>query len=182
MRPTPTRSVSEALRSQNQVAPNKGDLPPRRGASGYDFDASSDQRSFMVARVSLVVFLIACMLIGGCTSLSEYLQNGLKVGPNYGRPPAPVAQDWIDAADKRVRSDPHDVSAWYTVFKDPVLDSLVCSAYQQNLTLRQAGSRVLQARAQFAIASGNFFPQTQNATGDYTRNAVSTQIANHSNV
>ena len=135
-----------------------------------------------MARMSLVSFLVSCMLIGGCTSLSEYLQNGLKVGPNYGRPPAPVAEDWIDAADKRVRSNPHDVSAWYTVFKDPVLDSLVCSAYQQNLTLREAGSRVLQARAQLAIAAGNFFPQRQDMTGDYTRNAVSTQIANHSNV
>src|SRR5437879_2181388 len=160
MYPTPTRSVSEALRSQNQVAPNKGDLLPRCGASGYDFDAGRRPRSFTVARMSLLVFLIACMLTGGCTSLSEYLQNGFKVGPNYGRPPAPVAPDWIDAADKRVRSDPHDLSAWYTVFKDPVLDSLICSAYQQNLTLREAGSRVLQARAQLAIAAGSFFPPT----------------------
>src|SRR5439155_12234159 len=145
-------------------------------------DAGGRPRSFTVARVSLIVFLIACMLTGGCTSLPEYLQNGLKVGPNYGRPPAPVAPDWIDAADKRVRSDPHDLSAWYTVFKDPVLDSLICSAYQQNLTLREAGSRVLQARAQLAIAAGSFFPQTQDMTGDYTRNAVSTRVANRSNV
>ncbi len=135
-----------------------------------------------MARWSLVVFLIACLLTGGCTSLPEYLQNGLKVGPNYGRPPAPVARDWIDAADKRVRSDSDDLSAWYTVFKDPVLDSLICSAYQQNLTLQEAGSRVLQARDQLAIATGNFFPQTQDMTGDYTRNAVSTRTANHSNV
>jgi len=126
--------------------------------------------------------LIACLLTGGCTSLPEYLQNGLKVGPNYGRPPAPVARDWIDAADKRVRSDSDDLSAWYTVFKDPVLDSLICSAYQQNLTLREAGSRVLQARDQLAIATGNFFPQTQDMTSHYTRNAVSTRTANHSNV
>jgi hypothetical protein len=31
-----------------------------------------------------------------------------------------------------------------------VLDALVCCAYRQNLTLRQAGCRVLQARAQIA--------------------------------
>jgi NodT family efflux transporter outer membrane factor (OMF) lipoprotein len=135
-----------------------------------------------LARWSLVVFLIACMLTGGCTSVQEYLQNGLKVGPNYGRPPAPVAREWIDAADKRVRPDTDDLTAWYTVFKDPVLDSLICSAYQQNLTLQEAGSRVLQARAQLSIAVGAFFPQTQNMTGDYTRNAVSTKVANRSNV
>src|SRR5712691_2342594 len=108
------------------------------------------------------------MLMGGCTSLSEYFQNGLKVGPNYGRPPAPMARDWIDAAGKRVRPDSENLSAWYPAFKNPVLDSIVCSAYQQNLTLREAGSRVLQARAQLAIATGAFFPQRQDMTGDYT--------------
>src|SRR2546429_680049 len=80
---------------------------------------------------------------------------------------APVAPDWIDAADVRVRKDADDLSRWWTVFTDPVLDSLICSAYQQNLTLRQAGMRVLEARAQQGIAVGNFFPQTQHATGDY---------------
>jgi NodT family efflux transporter outer membrane factor (OMF) lipoprotein len=41
---------------------------------------------------------------------------------------------------------------------------------------------VLEARAQQAIAVGNLFPQTQQATGDYTRYAVSTEVANRSNV
>ena len=84
----------------------------------------------------------------GCTTLKEYVDNGFKVGPNYGRPPAPVAQNWIDAADPRVRSESDDLSKWWKVFNDPVLDDLVCSAYLQNLTLRQAGMRVLEARAQ----------------------------------
>ena len=44
-------------------------------------------------------------LVPGCTSISEYVHNGCKVGPNYGRPPAPVEQDWIDAADQRLRED-----------------------------------------------------------------------------
>src|SRR5207302_7382228 len=63
-----------------------------------------------------------------------------------------------------------------------VLDALVCSAYQQNLTLRQAGVQILEARAQQAIAVGNILPQTQQANGDYTRYAASTQVANRSNV
>src|SRR3990167_9863307 len=45
-------------------------------------------------------------------------------------------------------------------------------AYQQNLTLREAGFRVLAARAQFGIAVGNFFPQQQNNTLNYTRQVV----------
>ena len=62
----------------------------------------------------VTVSLLTC----GCTSFSEYVHNGFKVGPNYRPPPAAVAKDWIDAADVRVkRSD--DLSRWWTVFDDP---------------------------------------------------------------
>ncbi len=121
--------------------------------------------------------LLAPLLIGtllsGCTSLTEYLQNGLKVGPNYKTPPASVAPQWIDAADVRVRSDTDDLSQWWKAFNDPVLDDLICHAYHQNLSLREAGFRVLQARAQYGVAVGTFFPQTQNVNGNYTRTATS---------
>ena len=65
-----------------------------------------------------------------------------------------MAADWIDAPDKRLRTGEDDLSQWWKVFNDPILDKLICSAYQQNLTLRQAGFRVLEARAQLAIAAG----------------------------
>jgi NodT family efflux transporter outer membrane factor (OMF) lipoprotein len=45
-------------------------------------------------------------------------------------------------------------------------------ASRQNLTLREAGFRILQSRAQLGIAVGEFFPQQQNATGSYTRFGV----------
>src|SRR5262249_52550999 len=128
----------------------------------------------------LAGLLLLAVPLSGCTPLREYIRNGFKVGPNYGRPPAPVAQDWIDAADARVRKDSDGRRRWWTVLHDPGLHALVCDAYRQNLTLRQAGFRVLQARAQLGIAIGNFFPQTQQMTGDYTRNAISTEVANRS--
>ena len=112
-------------------------------------------------------------LLSGCTSLSDYLHNGLKVGPNYTEQPAPVARQWIDAADIRVRSETDDLSQWWKVFNDPVLDDLVCHAYRQNLTLREAGFRVLQARAHYGVTVGEFFPQSQTASGGYTRTATS---------
>ena len=124
------------------------------------------------------VLIIALVVSCGCTSVSQYIRNGCKVGPNYGRPPAPVSPGWIDAADVRVRTQSDDLTQWWTVFKDPVLNSLICNAYQQNLTLRQAGMRVLQARAQQRIAVGEFFPQRQDMTGAYTRNAESKEVAN----
>jgi NodT family efflux transporter outer membrane factor (OMF) lipoprotein len=124
------------------------------------------------------VFGALALLLGGCTPLKEYIHNGFKVGPNYQRPPAPVAGDWIDAADKRVNHESPDLSRWWEVLNDPVLDSLVQSAYQQNLTLREAGFRVLQSRAALGIAVGNLFPQSQNASGDYQRRAISSEVAN----
>lgn len=69
---------------------------------------------------------------------------------------------------------------WWMVFNDPVLDSLIDSAVTQNLTLREAGFRVLQARAQLGFAQGNLFPQTQTMTGDAFRESISRNAANRS--
>jgi NodT family efflux transporter outer membrane factor (OMF) lipoprotein len=124
--------------------------------------------------------LTAALLIVpvGCTGPLEYIRNGFKVGPNYQKPPAPVAKQWIDADDKRMRSETADLSKWWSIFNDPVLDSLVCYAYRQNLSLRAAGMRVLEARAQLGTDIGNMFPQTLDMTGDYGWHGLSTTTAN----
>src|SRR5215475_4262233 len=102
--------------------------------------------------VVLWLGVLALALLGtGCTSLREFFHNGFKVGPNYERPPAPLAPTWIDSANPQVISAPADFSAWWTAFGDPVLDELVRIAYAQNVTLRVAGTRVLEARAQRSI-------------------------------
>jgi NodT family efflux transporter outer membrane factor (OMF) lipoprotein len=77
-----------------------------------------------------------------------------------------------------VRSQRDDLSKWWVVFNDPALDSLIHCAYQQNLSLRVAAFRVLESRAQMLIDTGNLFPQTQTATGSYTRNVESKEVAN----
>ena len=123
---------------------------------------------------------ICCLalLLCGCTGLREYIHNGFEVGPDYRRPPAPVAERWIDADDVRIRSEKVDDSQWWAVFNDPVLNGLVQTAYQQNLSVREAGFRVLEARAQRAIACGSLFPQQQQAYADYNRNKISKKISN----
>lgn len=115
--------------------------------------------------------------IAGCTSPGEWRRNGFKVGPNYATPTAPTEADWIDVADKRIRRESDEVNRWWKVFRDPTLDGLVCDAYRQNLTLRQAGFKVLEARYQREIAVGNLFPQTQQMNGDYYRFGTSKQTA-----
>jgi NodT family efflux transporter outer membrane factor (OMF) lipoprotein len=126
----------------------------------------------------IALLMIFTLVLCGCTSFRDYIGNGFKVGPNYCRPAAQVAPNWIDAADKRVRRDCDDLSKWWTVFNDPTLNNLICCAYHQNLTLREAGWRVMEARAQLAIAKGEIFPQSQTMTGEYSRNVLSKQTAN----
>jgi len=99
--------------------------------------------------------------------------NGFKVGPNYYRPSAPVADQWIDADNPQVKSEATDYSYWWTVFNDPVMDELVYTAYQQNLPLKIAGLRILEARALRGMAAGSLFPQQQRMTGAFSRNKFS---------
>src|SRR5438105_3375376 len=117
----------------------------------------------------VLVALCGASLISGCVTTGpvDWVRNGFKVGPNYGRPPAPVAEEWIEAKDASVQN--RHLQDWWRVFRDPTLDSLIDTAYDQNLTLRVVGARVLEARAQQAIAVGSIFPQTQQATGQYSR-------------
>jgi NodT family efflux transporter outer membrane factor (OMF) lipoprotein len=131
-------------------------------------------------RVGAVVLLT---LAGGCTGPMEYVRNGFKVGPNYRQPPAPVADRWIDDGIRdpnitQITPAPSDHALWWQVFQDPVLDGLVLEAYRQNLTLRSACLRIVEARALRGIAVGEMFPQSQAAFGDYSRNAVSQNAAN----
>jgi NodT family efflux transporter outer membrane factor (OMF) lipoprotein len=127
------------------------------------------------------IILIASTILvfsSGCTSIPEYIHNGFKVGPNYQKPPAPVASEWIDSKAKGINTATKDLAGWWRVFNDPTLDVLIRQAYQQNLTLRSAGTRILAARAERNIAAGNLFPQTQQAFGDYSRNQLSRNVAN----
>ncbi|MBN1393490.1 MAG: TolC family protein [Pirellulales bacterium] len=125
-----------------------------------------------------VLLLVAFCTAGGCVSPGEYFRNGLKVGPNYCPPRADTAEDWIDAADGRISDAPADLDRWWSIFADPRLDDLIETAVRQNLTLREAGCRVLQARAARAVAAGNLFPQRQDASATGARNAASAAAAN----
>src|SRR5437016_6224945 len=97
---------------------------------------------------------------------------GCKVGPNYHRPAVDVSDGWLDAKSAPTTQTVDD-ARWWNAFNDPALSALVERALTQNLTLRQAGLRVIQARALRGIAVGQFFPQSQVATGQASNNRVS---------
>ncbi|MFZ1934689.1 MAG: TolC family protein [Thermoguttaceae bacterium] len=131
-------------------------------------------RNWLVA----VVAMLLLIALSGCTSFSDYIHNGFKVGPNYCPPCGPVSDHWIDDRDPNVSSEPPNDAAWWRTFNDPVLDCLVQTAYCQNLSLRMAGCRILEARAQQGIAVGTLFPQSQQAFGDYMRTNLSKNAPN----
>ncbi len=123
----------------------------------------------LLSRTLIVALLLLAGNAAGCTSFRDYVHNGFKVGPNYQTPAAPVAAHWIEYNDKRIHSAQDDPAGWWTVLNDPLLNNLMVNAYRQNLTLREAGYRILAARAQLGIVTGQFFPQQQTASGNYTR-------------
>lgn len=102
------------------------------------------------------------LLLSGC----------INVGPDYKAPSVLIGDRWLEAGSHQVSARAVD-QRWWTLFRDPVLNRLIETAYQQNLTLQAAGLRVLQARAQLGIAVGEFYPQTQQGFGSLTYNRQS---------
>src|SRR5262245_50427863 len=102
---------------------------------------------------------------------------GCMVGPNFQRPKTTVSPNWLETGDPRVSSESATYREWWKAFDDPVLDRLITLAYRENLSLRSAGVRVLQARAQLGIAIGQIYPQTQQAFGSIQYSRTSDRAA-----
>jgi NodT family efflux transporter outer membrane factor (OMF) lipoprotein len=100
------------------------------------------------------------------------------VGPDFQQPEAPVAESWQDIDAPQLESETVDHGQWWSVFGDPMLSTLIDTAYQQNLTLRIAAIRILEARAQLGIAVGNLYPQQQQASGGAIYQSSSENQAN----
>jgi NodT family efflux transporter outer membrane factor (OMF) lipoprotein len=114
-----------------------------------------------------------CRIGGLAASLAILVLGCSMVGPDYVRPPVQVEQTWLDTGDKRVQTASANYRDWWQAFKDPALNQLIDTAYQENLTLRIAGVRVLEARAQLGVAIGSLYPQTQQGSGLFDRTRLS---------
>lgn len=108
-----------------------------------------------------IVFLFL-ITIAGCTL----------IGPDFKRPSAPIASKWTAADDASVNAHVADYRDWWTIFNDADLTRLVGVGYRNNLSLRAAGVRVLEARAQLGIAIGEFYPQQQVASASLNYNRI----------
>jgi NodT family efflux transporter outer membrane factor (OMF) lipoprotein len=106
--------------------------------------------------VSLLLLLLI-LLSGGCTLL----------GPDFESPEARLPELWAEAGNEAFSGQREEENAeWWKLFNDPVLDKLVQTAYAQNLSLRTAGLRILEARALSGLVRGNIYPQLQEMNGN----------------
>src|SRR5262249_36361412 len=110
---------------------------------------ATDMRTSYVAITAGAILLVAC-----------------KVGPNYQRPQVAVPPDFRAPTPL---PPAHATSLanlkWFEVFHDEELRALIRLALAQNYDLRDAVTRVQQARANLGITRSNQFPQLY-ALGD----------------
>ncbi len=95
------------------------------------------------------------------------------IGPDFTAPVAPLADKFRGAGNRSVKSGTLEYQNWWEGFRDPTLNKLIQIAYNQNLTLLSAGTRVLQARAVLGIAIGIAYPQVQQGVGSVLNNKSS---------
>lgn len=93
------------------------------------------------------------------------------VGPDYRKTEPPVPARFSSLEQEVSRGDfPRWglLDSWWNIFDDPLLESLMNRVASQNLDLRIARARVVQARAHTAIASSGLLPEGSLAA-DYRR-------------
>jgi NodT family efflux transporter outer membrane factor (OMF) lipoprotein len=122
---------------------------------------------WLLTGIGTASLLGALLALGGCA-----------VGPNFKKPPVSVNKSWSAQGDPRLTDQTTADGLWWKTFNDPVLDRLVDLAVKQNLPLQVAGLRILEARAQLGITSGNRWPQTQALTANAAAIGLTNQMKN----
>ncbi|WP_254061410.1 efflux transporter outer membrane subunit [Granulicella sp. L60] len=118
--------------------------------------------------------------------LLTFMVMGCNVGPNYKRPTATTPQNFRGALAPEIappaQAEPSlGDQQWPTVFQDAVLQRLVTEALQNNLDLRIAAQRVLEAQAQVGIARSQQLPSVS-AGASYSAIQIPSSLAgNNSN-
>ncbi|MCB9850254.1 MAG: efflux transporter outer membrane subunit [Phycisphaerales bacterium] len=84
--------------------------------------------------------------------------SGCVVGPDYHSPDMAVPGQWHQSATEGLANGPASVEAWWQVFNDDTLSSLIKRAADNNLDVRMAILRVRAARSLRNVAVGELFP------------------------
>ncbi len=122
----------------------------------------------------LLKLLFCCCVLVSVATVASW--------PNYRTPLVPVKTTWSQSDHPRLQGEPINYQSWWSHFGDPILDSLIAQSSADNLTLREAGKRVLESRARRDFTRGNFWPQTQSLDTSYARQSLSSNTANFFNI
>ena len=147
-------------------------------ASGWD--ASPRRPRTVRGAVPTIAKILAITCgIWAVPSACLLLLAGCAVGPNFHAPTVSTPQSWGGVGTNATPAQPGEASSvptsvpalvtnWWTAFNEPTLDSLVARAMEANLDLKQAESRIRQARAQRGVIAGALWPSAD-ASGEYQR-------------
>ena len=101
------------------------------------------------------------------------------VGPNYAPPQLPVPPKYGEPVSNQ--QAPIDLAAWWHSFGDPELDRLIGIALADSLDIKEAASRVRQARTDVRIARAQALPTVDAMAGvnalKYSKNAGFSSLA-----
>jgi len=113
--------------------------------------------------------------------------SGCTVGPDFQKPRPAMPNQWHSITEPAslqaaAQPAPHpaDVTEWWKGFADPTLDSLIQRAVQSNQDLRQAESRIRQARAARGVAVADLWPEID-STARYTQSLGSSTSVSTTN-
>jgi NodT family efflux transporter outer membrane factor (OMF) lipoprotein len=112
-----------------------------------------------------LITILALELTTGCAT----------VGPDYVPPESDMPDAWHQELTKGLSEGEAALQTWWTIFDDPVLNSLIDRAAEGNLDLRIAFARIQEARALRGVAAGRRVPDLD-GTGTAARSRVSEEI------
>ena len=156
------------MNHQQSPLPAKRLTMLRKGKASQEiFPAARRAESLCPIKISARRRITCALSIGALAGLAV----SCKVGPNYVTPKADVAGHWMENPATTNAPPAIGEAYWWRNFNDPVLNQLITTACEHNLSLQVAGVRILEARARLNKSVGNLFPQKQGISGqvNYSR-------------
>jgi outer membrane protein, multidrug efflux system len=102
----------------------------------------------MIRPIAIIAVLTFTVFHFGCAA----------VGPDYVKPEMALPDAWHGVAGQEIRPDEKGLASWWQVIGDPALTELIQRAAVDNLDVREALSRVRQARLQRQQTRAALFP------------------------
>lgn len=99
----------------------------------------------LIGKYSMMLFVI--LAVSACA-----------LGPDFKRPETKANTLSTFLNEGETVSDQNSMSRWWERIDDPLLPDYINVMLDQNLSLKEAGARVLQARARLGIERGNYYP------------------------